>query len=630
MSTELRQLEILAEVDGLMTRLRDWMSADVGCEPQRYAQAVVSRLLQRVQTLRVRLEAPLVVATFGGTGTGKSALVNALLGHEATASGRQRPTTTLPIVVAHPTCDLDTLNLPLGDVHVVRSESPLVRDMVLIDCPDPDTSEGESPGSNLQRLHRLLPYCDVLLIASTQQKYRSGKVVNELAQAATGCRLVFVQTCAEIDTDIRDDWRRTLSGQYEVPEMFFVDSIKALREQQAGQPVSGEFAQLRDLLSTQLAAGHRTRIRRANLLDLVFEVLTHLQARFQKVQPAITQLEKALDDQRSRLVVAMSNRLQAELLASRQLWERRALSAVVERWGLSPFSFVLRLYSGLGSLLASASFFRARTSAQMALIGAMQGARWLTSKSEELEAENRLERVTTLGLDDQLLRESQLVIAGFARDAEIDPARVNSTRIDTLRTEAARVESQFLGDASRQIDDLILTVSRRQAGPVVRVVFEVLLLLMLTYVVGWPAYNFFYLHPFMGRELISSDFYIHGGVFLAIWAAILVIMLTGRLRRGLQREIQQLAEKLAHNRISTGLFPELEATCLAVRDQQRTLETLQAATQSLRRDVAGETPRLGSSRMQSSAAASERMDAAVVAAINRKFEPEQQTADPVA
>ena len=30
------------------------------------------------------------------------------------------------------------------------------RDIVIIDCPDPDTSEAETAGSNIERLHRLL------------------------------------------------------------------------------------------------------------------------------------------------------------------------------------------------------------------------------------------------------------------------------------------------------------------------------------------------------------------------------------------------------------------------------------------------------------------------------------------
>ena len=64
--------------------------------------------------------------------------------------------------------------------------------------------------SNLARLRAILPHCDVLLVTATQQKYRSARVADELAAAARGAHLVFVQTHADLDADIRDDWRRVL------------------------------------------------------------------------------------------------------------------------------------------------------------------------------------------------------------------------------------------------------------------------------------------------------------------------------------------------------------------------------------------------------------------------------------
>src|SRR5204863_728569 len=112
------------------------------------------------------------------------------------------------------------LPISQGDdaLQVVRVETPLLRDIVIIDCPDPDTSEVETASSNLARLHRLLPYCDVLLYVGTQQKYRSAKVSEELLQAASGCRLVFIQSHADLDSDIRDDWRRHLTPTFEIAD----------------------------------------------------------------------------------------------------------------------------------------------------------------------------------------------------------------------------------------------------------------------------------------------------------------------------------------------------------------------------------------------------------------------------
>ena len=252
--TELDRLEMLAEVDELTTGAARWAGRESAWEPKQRAGALLKRVLGRVESLRVRLEAPLVIATFGGTGTGKSSLVNALLGDDVAVSGRQRPTTRQPVLIAHPETELELLGLPQDMCEVVRSDSDLLRDTVMIDCPDPDTTDTSVASSNLERLRKILPYCDVLIYTSTQQKYRSARVVDELAEAATGCRLVFVQTHADLDEDIREDWREHLSGKYEVPDVFFVDSLKALEEQRQGHRPTGDMGRLLDFLSRQLAS----------------------------------------------------------------------------------------------------------------------------------------------------------------------------------------------------------------------------------------------------------------------------------------------------------------------------------------------------------------------------------------
>lgn len=586
-SPELAQLAMLAQVDELIDRLRRWSEVESSWEPLAHCRALVRRLLGRVETLRIRLEAPLIVATFGGTGTGKSALVNALVGRECTPSGRQRPTTTRPVLVAHPQTELELLGLPLESLDVTLVDSPLIRDVVLIDCPDPDTTEAETAGSNLARLHQLLPYCDVLIYTSTQQKYRSARVVDELAQAATGCRLVFVQTCADIDEDIRDDWRSQLNGRYRVPDIFFVDSLRALQEQQAGQRPAGEFRRLQELLSTELASSHRTQIRRANLVDLVHAALESCHEHLDGHRPAIERLAEGIERQQRLLVEQMSVRLRDELLASRGLWERRLLGAVTERWGISPFAVALRIYNSLGQLLAGAGLWRARSSAQMALVGAVQGARWLAERAREFQSEARLDRVPTLGLDDAVLRETQIVVSGYVRDARLDPQLAASDSFARLHGEAVRLEDHFLGDAGRRIDQIIVSLAASHSGWMPRAAYESLLCALLVYVVGWPAYSFFYAYPVLKESLVPAEFYIHAAVYLALWSGLLVMLFTRRLRRGLVRRVTDLSSQLAESRLASGLFPQLEQACAVVRLQHERLDALLMATAELRREIAG-------------------------------------------
>ncbi|HEX6987500.1 MAG TPA: hypothetical protein VF170_19130, partial [Planctomycetaceae bacterium] len=58
-SADLDQLDLLARVDDLTGRVRAWADADLPWEPAGRVKALLRRVLDRVETLRVRLEAPL-------------------------------------------------------------------------------------------------------------------------------------------------------------------------------------------------------------------------------------------------------------------------------------------------------------------------------------------------------------------------------------------------------------------------------------------------------------------------------------------------------------------------------------------------------------------------------------------
>ncbi|VAX40499.1 hypothetical protein MNBD_PLANCTO02-358 [hydrothermal vent metagenome] len=467
--------------------------------------------------------------------------------------------------------------------------------MVIIDCPDPDSDEEESPGSNIQRLHTLLPHCDLLIYTSTQQKYRSSRVIDELEQAAVGCRLLFVQTHAGLDEDIREDWKERLASHYNVPDLFFVDSLAAMKERQEGKQTTGDFGKLLHLITTELAGAHRVTIRRANLIDLLQSALEHCRTRLTGESQKIEQLEAALEEQRQRLKERMTNRLREELLSMSNLWERRLLTAVTTVWGFSPFSSILRLYNGLGNLIASMSLFRARNSAQMVLIGALQGARWVKSHNEESSAEEQLGQLSMLGLDDDLLQESRIVIEGYVKAANLDVGLVRQTNLDELRAEATRLEDRFLGKAKTRIEKIISTLAVQNSRLVVRAMYEVLFLLYVTFVVYRVGKNFFY-DTFL-RELFSKtseetvhllgvDFYISAGVFFFIWSGLLVMMFTRRLRFGLTAKIETLAEELARDRIASGIFPQLEVACSNIHLQRERLDSLTMTTNNLRKEIA--------------------------------------------
>lgn len=563
-SSELAHLELLAEVDALGAELRAWVDAAPAWPAAKAATALVDRLLRRSESLRIRLEAPLVVATLGGTGTGKSTLVNALTGEEVTSAGKERPTTRMPTLVCRPGLSPELLGIPASAVHVVHSDSETLRDLVLLDCPDPDTSEDADGGAtNLDRLRSLLPFCDVLLVTGTQQKYRSARVNQELARAARGARLVFVQTHADSDADIRDDWREHLADEYAVGEMFYVDSRQALADARAGLAPRGEFARLTDFLRRELSRATANRIRRANFLELVQETLTVCGSKLEQGQPALKSLEAALAENRGRLSARLVTQLREELLASRQHWESRLLGEVTSRFGFSPFALVLRVYQGFGGLLASAALTRVRSPGQLALWGAWQAGRKLRSGRKERAAAEALEETVAWSWDDAELRTAAIIVAGHAHEAGLSAAGL---RVEKFQESASEAGSSFVKRASSQLQDVVKRLAGRHSGWWPRVIYELLLLAMVGLLIFRMGKNFFYDTWF--RPMFDSNapavpieglpFFLMGAFWLLIWCTLLVWSFLGRLRRGLKSEINALADRWRTEAPATGLFSGLE------------------------------------------------------------------------
>ncbi len=593
---ELAHLEVLAEMDSLAEALKRWGEGAPAWQPARTCAALVHRLLERLDLMRIRMEAPLVVATLGGTGVGKSALVNALVGDDVAKTGRSRPTTRLPTLICRPDLTPMMLGIPPEGVAVVQRDLPALANLVLIDCPDPDTAESaDSPGSNLARLRRILPHCDVLLVPTTQQKYRSARVAEELAQAASGARLVFVQTHADADEDIRDDWRRVIEPQYAPGHIFLVDCPAALADARSGLEPRGEFAGLMDLLTRQLAGTAAARIRRANLLDLTEETLQLCRERLDELKPALAALEEAIRTQRTRLAARLAGPMRSELLASRRQWENRLLGQIISRWGFSPFAFVLRVYQGLGGLLMGSLLFRARTPTQMALWGAVEGVRTWRKRRREGQTQARAARAVTGCWDEAELRAAALVIDGHAAEAGL--AR-EAAGYETVTAEADETVQAFVAGVAGELESLLGRVANRHAGWFTRWRYEFMLLAMLGVILYRPARNFFYDSWFASPsvQLYGLDFYLLSLFWFLAWCVLLLWGFNSRLRGGLRREIEQLAEGWTGQRPAAGVFARLEGECLRAGRFRGELDRLREQVAGLKDRIAAAGEPLGHKR----------------------------------
>jgi hypothetical protein len=590
---ELAHLELLAEVDTLVGRLNRWAADAPGWRPAEKCQALVRRLTDRATSLRVRLESPLVVAMLGGTGTGKSALVNALLGAEVVQAGRSRPTTMRPTLVCRSGLTPEMLGIDPATVEVIQTDLPALRDLVVVDCPDPDTTEEGEPiesaapkvvGSNLARLRTILPNCDVLLVTATQQKYRSARVADELAAAARGAQLIFVQTHADLEDDVRDDWRRVLAEHYQPGHIFRIDSLRALADARAGLQPRGDFAALLDLLTRQMAGAAGNRIRRANFLDLTADTLDACRARIDESLPAVRSVQDAIDQQRGLLAAHLADEMRTGLLAGRRQWEHRLLGQTASRWGLSPFSLVLRAYQGIGGLVSGALLYRARTPAQMALWGAMEGVRtW--RKTRENRPEQHIDRAAADGWNVAELRKAAIIVEGYVAEAGLNR---DTAQWNTVVAEAETAAIGFVARVSSELESLVAQLAKRHTGWFTRWRYEILLLAMLGALLYRLGRNFFYDSWFAENPVpvFGLDFYLSAGFWLLLWCLLLLWSFCSRLRRGLRSQIDQLATGWQDASSAAGIFARVESDCHRVNQFRQELEAMRQAVEDLQRQVA--------------------------------------------
>ncbi|MDQ2911782.1 MAG: 50S ribosome-binding GTPase [Chloroflexota bacterium] len=111
-----------------------------------------------------------VLAFVGGTGVGKSSLLNALAGGEVSAASARRPTTGTPVAWVAESVREETAPL-LGwlDVREVRDHRDgAFADVAILDLPDVDSTTPE----HRARVDELLPRVDAVVWVADPEKYR--------------------------------------------------------------------------------------------------------------------------------------------------------------------------------------------------------------------------------------------------------------------------------------------------------------------------------------------------------------------------------------------------------------------------------------------------------------------------
>lgn len=116
---------------------------------------------------------PLVVAFFGGTGVGKSTLLNRLAGQAIARTGVERPTSREVSIYLHESLHIRQLpeGFPVDRVRAAYHRDERRRQILWIDMPDIDSTEQD----NRQLVIDWLPHIDVLIYVVSPERYRDDK-----------------------------------------------------------------------------------------------------------------------------------------------------------------------------------------------------------------------------------------------------------------------------------------------------------------------------------------------------------------------------------------------------------------------------------------------------------------------